>query len=100
MALTEHRPDVVDRTSEVRYASTADGSVAYRVIAGDEGTAQDVVLLLSGTASMEAMFRDPIGVRLINGLARLGRVVVFDRRGRRPVRYSGRLGRVRVDALV
>ena len=81
MTLPEHRSGVSDRKSDVRYASTADGAVAYRSITGDDGATQDVVLLLPGTASMEALFEDPIGVRLIDGLARLGRVVVFDRRG-------------------
>jgi class 3 adenylate cyclase len=81
MLLIDERSGVFDRTSEVRYAPTADGSVAYRVIAGDEGTERDVVLLLSGTASMEALFEDPIGSRLVRGLARMGRLVVFDRRG-------------------
>ena len=69
------------RTSEVAYARTADAHVAYRVIAGDSLGGHDVVLLGTGTASMEASFEDPVGVRLLDGLAGLGRLVVFDRRG-------------------
>ena len=30
---------------------------------------------------MEAMFEDPVGVRFLDGLAGLGRLMVFDRRG-------------------
>ena len=40
----------------------------------------DVVLVMGGTVSMEALFEDPVGVRLLEGLASLGRLVVFDRR--------------------
>jgi class 3 adenylate cyclase len=75
------RTGVVERRSDVRYAPTADGSVAYRVVVGDEDAHHDVVVLLSGTASMESLFDDPVGLRLVDGLARLGRVVLFDRRG-------------------
>jgi class 3 adenylate cyclase len=42
---------------------------------------RDVVLLMSGTVSMEALFDDPVALRLLGGLAELGRLVVFDRRG-------------------
>jgi class 3 adenylate cyclase len=74
--------DLLARTSEVRYAR-ADGDVhlAYRVITGRGEPMHDVVLMSSGTASMEALFEDPIGVRLLDGLADLGRLVVFDRSG-------------------
>jgi class 3 adenylate cyclase len=40
-----------------------------------------VVLVLSGTTSMEACFEDAVGVRLLGGLADLGRLVIFDRCG-------------------
>jgi class 3 adenylate cyclase/pimeloyl-ACP methyl ester carboxylesterase len=70
-----------DWKSPVRYATTRDGSVAYRLITGDADSPHHLVLLLSGTASMEALFEDPIGSRLIYGLAGMGRVAVFDRRG-------------------
>jgi class 3 adenylate cyclase/pimeloyl-ACP methyl ester carboxylesterase len=65
----------------VEYASTRDGSVAYRLLTGDADSPHHLVLLLSGTASMEALFEDPIGSRLLYGLAKMGRVAVFDRRG-------------------
>lgn len=72
---------VWSRTSDVRYARVDDSHVAYRVIAGDGTGTHDVVLVTGGTASMEALFEDPVGVRLLEGLASLGRLVVFDRRG-------------------
>jgi len=73
--------DLWSRTSEVRYARIDEEHVAYRVVTGDGTGTHDVVLLTSGTASMEAGFEDPVGVRLMEGLAGLGRLVVFDRRG-------------------
>jgi class 3 adenylate cyclase len=72
---------VWSRTSDVRYARVDDAHIAYRVIVGDGTSAHDVVFLLGGTASMEAMFEDPVGVRCLDGLAGLGQLVVFDRRG-------------------
>src|SRR6266540_3695507 len=72
---------LLSRTSEVRYARIDEAHVAYRVIAGGGTGTHDVVFLGSGTASMEALFEDPVGVRLLEGLAGLGRLVAFDRRG-------------------
>jgi class 3 adenylate cyclase len=76
-----HGADLWSRTSDVRYARVDDAHVAYRMIVGDGTGTHDVVLLLGGTASMEAYFEDPVCVRLLDGLASLGRLVVFDRRG-------------------
>jgi class 3 adenylate cyclase/pimeloyl-ACP methyl ester carboxylesterase len=72
---------VWSRTSDVSYARVDDSHVAYRVIVGDCSAVHDVVLVMGGTVSMEALFEDPIGARLLEGLASLGRLVVFDRRG-------------------
>ena len=69
------------RDAEVRYAKTGTGHVAYRVITGDRGDGHDVVLVLSGTMSMEALFDDSGALRWIGGLADLGRLVLFDRCG-------------------
>jgi class 3 adenylate cyclase len=75
-------PDLLLRTSGVQYArSEGRAHVAYRVITGKRGGGSDVVLMLAGTASMEAFFEDAVGVRLLGGLADLGRLVVFDRCG-------------------
>src|SRR5438477_9469521 len=69
------------RTTDVRYALVGDAHVAYRVIVSDGARGHDVVLLSSGTASMEALFEDPVAMRVLDGLAEMGRLVVFDRRG-------------------
>jgi class 3 adenylate cyclase len=69
------------RTSDLQYARAGDAHIAYRVITGEGGGTHDVVLLTGGTMPMEALFEDRIGVRLLDGLASLGRLLVFDRRG-------------------
>jgi len=69
------------RTSDVAYARVGDEHVAYRVVAGDRDGVHDVLLLQPGTASMESLFDDPVARRFIDGLASLGRLVLFDRRG-------------------
>jgi pimeloyl-ACP methyl ester carboxylesterase len=74
-------PDLLLRTSGVQYARSEGAHVAYRVVTGKRGGVTDVVLMLGGTASMEAFFEDAIGVRFFGGLADLGRLVVFDRCG-------------------
>jgi class 3 adenylate cyclase len=74
-------PDLLLRTSGVQYARSASAHVAYRVVTGKHRGVSDVVLMLAGTASMEALFEDAIGVRWLGGLAELGRLVVFDRCG-------------------
>jgi class 3 adenylate cyclase len=74
-------PDLLLRTSGVQYARREAPHVAYRVIAGKRGGVSDAVLMFAGTASMEAFFEDAVGVRLLGGLADLGRLVVFDRCG-------------------
>jgi len=74
--------DLLSRRSTVRYArAREDGQLAYRVIAGAGSGTRDVVLLGSGTMSMEALFEDPVALRFVDGLADLGRLVVFDRSG-------------------
>jgi class 3 adenylate cyclase len=72
------------RTSEVRYARRGQAHIAYRIVTGREKReeeARDVVLLTAGTVAMNSLFEDPIASRLVEGLADLGRLVVFDRRG-------------------
>src|SRR6478672_5530190 len=69
------------RASEIRYARVGDDHVAYRVIEGSPGGGHDVVLVGSGTMSMEAFFEDAVCLRVMEGLSDLGRLVLFDRRG-------------------
>jgi class 3 adenylate cyclase len=72
--------DLRRRVGEVGYALSADAHVAYRVVGSVSGT-HDVVLVMSGTMPMDAMFDDPVAARLVEGLADLGRFVMFDRCG-------------------
>jgi class 3 adenylate cyclase len=68
--------------SDVRYALTGDGgSLAYRVIGAEDEAVRDVVLLTGGTTPMEALFDDPSASRLVEALAGIGRLVLFDRSG-------------------
>jgi len=73
--------DLRSRTSDVRYARAGDAHIAYRVITGEDGGQHDVVLVTGGTMPMDALFDDRVGVRLLDGLAALGRLLVFDRLG-------------------
>jgi class 3 adenylate cyclase len=72
---------VVVTRSEVRYARSDGAHIAYRVITAEGGGRHDVVFVRSGTMAMEALFDDPVALRFVEGLAELGRLVVFDRRG-------------------
>ena len=69
------------RMSEVRYARSAHAHVAYRVFADAATARRDVILVLSGTMPMDALLDDPVALRFVEGLADLGRLVVFDRCG-------------------
>jgi class 3 adenylate cyclase len=64
----------------VRYANAAGHHLAFRV---REGSAKHEVVLFTpgGTVPMDALERDRVGIRLLEGLAAIGRVVMFDRRG-------------------
>jgi class 3 adenylate cyclase len=75
------RSDLRSRAGAIRYAPVDGAHVAYRVITGPRDADRDLVLITSGTASMDAYFDDAVTERLLDGLTQLGRVVVFDRRG-------------------
>ena len=62
------------------YADSGEHQLAYRLRSGVVGP--DVVLFTpGGTIPMDFLERDRIGARLVEGLASIGRVVRFDRRG-------------------
>jgi class 3 adenylate cyclase len=64
----------------LHYADSEGHHLAYRLRSGADGP--DVVLFTpGGTIPMDALERDRIGARLVDGLASIGRVVRFDRRG-------------------
>ena len=72
---------------EVRYARSGDTHVAYRVLDGPVGGARDpaddveIVMVSGFNFPFETLPEDPVGARLLDGLAAIGRTVVFDRRG-------------------
>ena len=62
------------------YVDSGGHQLAYRVREGADD--RDVVLFTpGGTIPMEFLERDRVGVRLLEGLAAIGRLVLFDRRG-------------------
>jgi class 3 adenylate cyclase len=64
----------------VRYVNSDGHHLAYRVVEGAPG--REVVLFTpGGTVPMEFFERDRVGARLLEGLAAIGRLVLFDRRG-------------------
>ena len=64
----------------VRYANSGEHHLAFRLLDGSMG--RDIVLFTpGGTIPMEFLERDRVGRRLLDGLAAIGRVVLFDRRG-------------------
>ena len=71
---------MIDR-SEVRYAVADGHHIAYRVLTGDPDGSHDVVMCSGGVFPMDALPEDPLANRLLEGLASLGRLVVFDKRG-------------------
>ncbi len=65
--------------SDIAYAPSGDGQIAYRVL-GREGRV-DVVVVAGAVFPFEALAEDRIAARFTAGLEALGRVVVFDKRG-------------------
>jgi class 3 adenylate cyclase len=65
--------------SDIAYAQVGETHIAYRVI-GDAGRV-DVVLVAGALFPFELLAEDRVASRFTAGLAALGRVVVFDKRG-------------------
>jgi class 3 adenylate cyclase len=65
--------------SRIEYALAGDSHVAYQVI-GEPGRV-DVVLVAGALFPMELLAEDRVAARFMTGLAGLGRLVVFDKRG-------------------
>ena len=62
----------------LQYAMAGDTHVAYRVLGGGD---RDLVMLSGGVFPIELLPEDHVAARLLDGLASLGRLVIFDRRG-------------------
>lgn len=69
------------RWGEVKYAKAAEYHIAYREVVGDERSDLEIVMVNGANFPMDSLLDDPIGARLLEGLASLGRLIVFDRRG-------------------
>lgn len=69
------------RWGEIEYAKAGDHHIAYREVIGDERSSLDIVMVNGFYFPMESLAEDPIALRLVQGLAELGRLVMFDRRG-------------------
>jgi class 3 adenylate cyclase/alpha-beta hydrolase superfamily lysophospholipase len=66
---------------DVRWTRSDEHHIAFRVV--EEEPQSDITVLLASGAFLpiETMWDDPGHARFVNGLAGLGRLVVFDRRG-------------------
>jgi class 3 adenylate cyclase/pimeloyl-ACP methyl ester carboxylesterase len=71
---------VIER-SEIKYARAGEHHIAYREYVGDPTSSVEIVMVNGFFFPIESLPDDPIANRLLEGLARLGRLVVFDRRG-------------------
>src|SRR4051812_17920175 len=69
------------RRGEIRYALTGEHHIAFRELVGEERGGQEIVMVNGGFWPMDTLRDDPISNRLLEGLAGLGRLIVFDRRG-------------------
>jgi class 3 adenylate cyclase len=67
--------------SEIRYAEAGEHHIAYREYVGDPASDVEIVMVNGFFFPMESLPEDPIAHRLLEGLAALGRLIVFDRRG-------------------
>ncbi len=65
--------------ADIEYARAGETHIAYQVI-GEPGRV-DVVMVAGALFPLEALAEDRVAARFIAGLAALGRLVVFDKRG-------------------
>jgi class 3 adenylate cyclase len=69
------------RWGEVQYAKAGEHHIAYCEIVGDERSELEIAMVNGGFFPMESLADDPVAARFVEGLAGLGRLVMFDRRG-------------------
>jgi class 3 adenylate cyclase len=67
--------------SEARYARCEDAHVAYRLVVSAGAGNDDLVLVTGGTMPMNGLLDEPVARRWLDGLAEIGRLILFDRRG-------------------
>lgn len=69
------------RRGEIQYAKAGEHHIAFRELVGDGDGGHDIVMVNGAFYPMESLPDDPVAARLLEGLAGLGRLIVFDRRG-------------------
>ena len=69
------------RQGEIQYAKAGEHHIAFREVVGDGEGDLEIVMVNGANFPMDSLFDDPIASRLVEGLAGLGRLVMFDRRG-------------------
>jgi class 3 adenylate cyclase len=67
--------------TEMRYARAGDRHIGYTIVEGDSDLDHTIMFAVGTNYPFEMMLDEPIIRRFIDGLAALGRVVLFDRRG-------------------
>jgi class 3 adenylate cyclase/alpha-beta hydrolase superfamily lysophospholipase len=65
----------------VEYARAGDAHIAYRAVVGDPTSDHTIVMVNGYLYPLEMLGDDHIAARLVEGLAALGTLVIFDRRG-------------------
>jgi class 3 adenylate cyclase len=66
---------------DVRFAERDDVHIAYREVIGDPGSDVTVLLCSGQFIPIELMWDDRVHARFLDGLASLGRLIVYDRQG-------------------
>jgi class 3 adenylate cyclase/pimeloyl-ACP methyl ester carboxylesterase len=69
------------RRGDVAYAKAGDHHIAFREYLGGGGGDHEIVMVNGANFPMDSLLDDPVASRLLEGLAGLGRLLVFDRRG-------------------
>ena len=64
---------------DVTYVRTGDTHIAYRVLGEPDGV--DVIMVAGGLFPLEMLAEERVALRFTAGLASIGRLVVFDKRG-------------------
>jgi class 3 adenylate cyclase len=67
--------------TEMRYARAGERHIGYAIVDGDTDLDHTIMFAVGNNYPFELMLDEPIIRRFIDGLAALGRVVLFDRRG-------------------
>lgn len=67
--------------TEMRYARAGDRHIGYTIVEGDTALDHTIMFAIGSNYPFEMLLEEPIVRRFIDGMAALGQVVLFDRRG-------------------